>query len=134
LEPTNSGVGSGYRTAARYISKKVTLESGMEAENVTVSMSICNPKKGNTNASSVKVFVRPITVGETDYDGVNYVELTTTDTGVSSSDTDFREITFTNIGYTTLSKFKTFSIKVVMLGDDNGGAVPRIRNLRMIVT
>ena len=134
LEPTNSGVGSGYRTAARYISKKVTLESGMEAENVTVSMSICNPKKGNVNASSVKVFVRPITVGETDYDNVNYVELTTTDTGVSSSDTDFREISFTNIGYTTLSKFKTFSIKVVMLGNDNGGAVPRIRNLRMIAT
>ena len=97
-------------------------------------MSICNPKKGNVNASSVKVFVRPITVGETDYDNVNYVELTTTDTGVSSSDTDFREISFTNIGYTTLSKFKTFSIKVVMLGNDNGGAVPRIRNLRMIAT
>lgn len=134
LEPTNDGVASGYRTAARYISKKVTLESGMEAENITVSMSLCNPKKGNTNASSVKVFVRPVPIGEPDYDNVNYVELTTTDTNISSSDSDFREVTFTNIGYTTLQKFKTFSIKVVMLGDDNGAAVPRIRNLRMIAT
>jgi hypothetical protein len=134
LEPTNEGVASGYRTAARYISKKVTLESGMEAENITVSMSLCNPKKGNTNASSVKVFVRPVPVGEPDFDNVNYVELTSTDTGVSSSDSDFREVTFTNIGYTTLQKFKTFSIKVVMLGDDNGAAVPKIRNLRMIAT
>ena len=82
----------------------------------------------------MKVFVRPIPVGEVDYDYINYVELTTTDGGISSSDTDFREISFTNIGYTTLTKFKSFSIKVVMFGSSTGAAVPRIKNLRMIAT
>jgi len=124
---------SEFKTAARYISKKVTLEDGMEAENITVTMSLCNPKKSGS-ASSIQVFVRPVPVGETDPDNVNYVKLTTTDTGFSSSDDDFREISFTNIGYTTLQKFKTFSIKVVMLGPDDGAAIPRIRNLRMIAT
>ena len=40
----------------------------------------------------------------------------------------------TNIGYTTLTKFKSFSIQVVMFGSSTGAAVPRIKNLRMIAT
>jgi len=132
LEPSN--VASAFKASARYISKKVTLEEGIEASNITVSMSLCNPKKNSDSPSSVKVFVRPIPVGEVDYDYIDYVELTTTDGGISSSDTDFREISFTNIGYTTLTKFKSFSIKVVMFGSSTGAAVPRIKNLRMIAT
>jgi hypothetical protein len=73
-------------------------------------------------------------VGETDPEDVEYVKLSTTDSGISTSDDDFREVSFTNIGYTTLPKFKTFSIKVVMFGADDGAAIPRIRNLRMIAT
>jgi hypothetical protein len=134
LEPTNDGIDPNYQTKARYISKRVTLESGMEAENITVSMSLCNPKKGNSSAATIKVFVRPVPVSEDDYENVDYIELTTTDTGVSTSDDDFREVTFTNIGNTTLPKFKTFSIKVVMFGMPNGAAIPRVRNLRMIAT
>jgi hypothetical protein len=125
---------SQFKTAARYISKKVTLEDGMEAENITVSMSLCNPKKNSSTASSVQVFIRPVPVGETDPEDVEYVKLSTTDSGISTSDDDFREVSFTNIGYTTLPKFKTFSIKVVMFGADDGAAIPRIRNLRMIAT
>jgi hypothetical protein len=106
----------------------------MEAENITVAMSLCNPKKANASAATIMVFVRPVPVSEDDYENVNYVELTTTDTGVSTSDDDFREVSFTNIGTKTLSKFKSFSIKVVMFGESNGAAVPRIRNLRMIAT
>lgn len=134
LDSTNDGIGEAYKAKARYISKRVTLESGMEAENITVAMSLCNPKKGNSSASTIKVFVRPVPVGEDDYENVKYVELSTTDAASSSSDDDFREVTFTNIGHTTLPKFKTFSIKVVMFGDDSGSGVPRIRNLRMIAT
>ena len=125
---------SSFKTAARYISKKVTLEDGMEAENITVTMSLCNPKKSSSTASSIQVFVRPIPVGETDPDNVSYIKLSTTDTAISTSDSDFREVSFTNIGYTTLPKFKTFSIKVVMFGSDDGSAIPRVRNLRMIAT
>jgi hypothetical protein len=134
LAPTNDGIDPNNQTKARYISKRVTLESGMEAENITVAMSLCNPKKANASAATIKVFVRPVPVSEDDYENVNYVELTTTDTGVSTSDDDFREVSFTNIGTVTLSKFKSFSIKVVMFGESNGAAVPRIRNLRMIAT
>lgn len=134
IEPTNSAASDAYKTKARYITKKVTLEEGAEAENITVTLSLCNPRKGNSTAASVQVFVRPIPVGEVDFDNINYVKLTTTDTGVSTSDNDFREVTFTNIGTTTLSKFRTFSIKIVMYGETNGSAIPRIRNLRVIAT
>lgn len=134
LEPTNAAAAAAYKTAARYISKKVTLESGIEAENITVTMSLCNPKKGNSNAASIQVFVRPIPVGEADYDNIDYVQLTTTDAAISTSDDDFREVSFTNIGYSTLVRFKTFAVKVVMYGDSNGSAIPKIRNIRIIAT
>ena len=97
-------------------------------------MSLCNPKKGSSNAASVQVFVRPIPVGETDYDNIDYVRLTTTDSAISTSDEDFREVSYTNIGSGALTKFKTFSVKVVMYGDSNGSAIPRIRNIRIIAT
>lgn len=134
LEPTNAAAAAAYRTAARYITKKVTLESGVEAENVTVTMSLCNPKKGSSNPASVQVFVRPIPVGETDFDNIDYVRLTTTDSAISTADDDFREVSFTNIGNGALTKFKTFSVKIVMYGDSNGSAIPRIKNLRIIAT
>jgi hypothetical protein len=132
LDPTNTG--SNYKAVARYITKKVTLDEGMEAENITVAMSVCNPKKNSSIASSVKVFVRPISVGEVNFDNTDYVELTTSDSGTSTSDTDYREVSFTNIGYTTLTKFKTFSVKIVMFGSPTGEAVPHLKNLRIIAT
>jgi hypothetical protein len=132
LDPTNAG--SNYKAVARYITKKVTLDEGMEAENITVAMSVCNPKKNSSIASSVKVFVRPISVGEVNFDNTDYVELTTSDSGTSTSDTDYREVSFTNIGYTTLTKFKTFSVKIVMFGSPTGEAVPHLKNLRIIAT
>ena len=134
LEPTNDGVATENRAMARYITKKVTLEPGMEAENITVMMSLCNAKGASSITPSVKVFVRPIPVGETDYDMVGYTELSTSDSAVSTGDDDFREVTYTNIGNGALPKFRTFSIKVAMFGDDNGASVPRVRNLRIIAT
>ena len=130
----NDAATAAYRTRARYITKKVTLEEGAEAENITVSMSLCNPRKGNSLAAGVQVFVRPIPVAEVDFDNINYVQLTTTDNAVSTSDDDFREVSYTNIGSTTLAKFKTFSVKIVMYGDSNGASIPRIRNLRIVAT
>jgi hypothetical protein len=134
IEPTNAAAASeNYKTKARYITKKVTLEEGMEAENITVMMSLNNPIS-STGRSSIKVFVRPIPVGEIDLDNINYVELSTSDVSNSSSTEDFREVSFTNIGSTTLTKFKTFSIKILMLGPQDGSAMPKIRNLRVVAT
>ena len=134
IEPTNAAAASeNYKTKARYITKKVTLEEGMEAENITIMMSLNNPIS-STGRSSIKVFVRPIPVGEIDLDNINYVELSTNDVSNSSSTEDFREVSFTNIGSTTLTKFKTFSVKILMLGPQDGSAMPRIRNLRVVAT
>lgn len=134
IEPTNAAAASeNYKTKARYITKKVTLEEGMEAENITVMMSLNNPIS-STGVSRIKVFVRPIPVGEDDLDNVNYVELTTSDSLNSSSTDDFREVSYTNIGSTTLTKFKTFSVKILMLGPQDGSATPKIRNLRVVAT
>jgi hypothetical protein len=134
LEPTNSGVTENNRAKARYISKRVTLEPGVDAENITVKMSLNNPKGDANTSSSVKVFVRAMPVGETDFSKVNYIELTTSDTSYSYSKDEFREVSFTNIGYTTLPKFTTFSIKVVMFGDPYGAVYPKVRNLRVVAT
>ena len=135
LEPTNSMAASeNYKTKARYITKKVTLEEGLEAENITVMMSLNNPISSTPGRSNIKVFVRPIPIGEIDLDNTNYIELATSDTLNSSSTDDYREVTFTNIGSTVLNKFRTFSIKVLMLGPLNGSAIPKIKNLRVIAT
>ena len=134
LEPNNEGVAAEQKALSRYISKRVTLDEGMEAENVTVILSLCNPRGSASTAPSIKVFARPVPLGEPDIDNVGYVELATNDSGESKSDTDFREVTFTNIGSKTLPKFRTFSIKVLMLGDSTGASVPKIRNLRIIAT
>lgn len=134
LGPDNTGAANeNYKTRARYITKKVTLEEGMEGENITVMMSLNNPIS-SSGRSNIKVFVRPIPIGEIDLDNIDYVELTTTDALNSSSSDDFREVSYTNIGSTTLTKFKTFSVKILMLGPQDGSAMPRIRNLRVVAT
>jgi hypothetical protein len=101
-------------------------------------MSLSNPVNrysGQTLlSSSVKVFVRPLPVGETDFSKVKYIELAPSDTGFSYSDDDFREVTFTNIGDETLPEFNSFAIKVTMFGDDDGIVYPRVRNLRVVAT
>lgn len=138
LEPTNLAIVADQRATARYITKRVALEPDVTAENVTVKMSLSNPVSkysgGTLLASSVKVFVRAMPIGETDFSKVKYIELTPSDTGNSYSDDEFREVTFTNIGYTTLPEFNTFSIKVTMFGDDDGIVYPKVRNLRVIAT
>lgn len=135
LEPDNLGATASNRALSRYISKKVTLEEGMEAENITVIMSLCNPRgTASSVIPSIKVFVRPVPVGTQDIEKIGYIELSGGDTNISSSETDFREVTYSNIGSISLPKFRTFSIKVCMFGDDTGASIPRIRNLRIIAT
>jgi hypothetical protein len=138
LEPTNYAVTEASRAKARYITKRITLEPDITARNVTVKMSLSNPvnryNEQTLLSSSVKVFIRPLPVGETDFNKVKYIELTPSDTGYSYTDGDFREVTFTNIGDETLPEFNSFSIKVAMFGDDNGIVYPRVRNLRVVAT
>lgn len=133
LDPTNEGIIENFRAASRYITKKVTLEEGMEAENITVLMSLCNPKGALDIVPSIKVFVKAVPIGE-NADNVGYIELTTEDNGVSASDEDFREVKYTNIGNGALPRYRTFCVKICMFGDETGASVPKVKNLRIIAT
>lgn len=128
LFPTNYGATAA--SAARYITKQVTLEPGFEATNVYVQMSLCNPYD-----SSVQVFVRPLPVGESDFSSIGYTQLIASDSNYSQNSKDFREVYFKSDGL-NLGKFRAFAIKVVMYASYSGDplALPRIKNLRMIAT
>lgn len=122
-------------TEARYITKQVLLETGMEATNVYVQMELCNPTD-----STIQVFISPQPLGETDFTNIGYQQLSASGTiGYSDNDTTFREVSY-NATSLNLSKFKAFSIKIVMLSSKattapgNPRALPRIRNLRIIAT
>lgn len=132
LDPNNEA--SANKALCRYISKRVTLEPGVEAENLTVVLSLSNARGWSSIKPTIKVFARPVPLEETDIDLVDYIELATTDTGESLTENDFRDVTYTNIGLAALPKFSTFSIKVVMFGDPTGASFPKIRNLRIIAT
>lgn len=132
LFPTNLGATAA--SSARYITKQVTLEPGFEATDVQVQMSLCNPYD-----SSIQVFVRPLPVGESDFSGVGYTQLTANNTGYSQNSDDFREVSYTSNGL-GLTKFRAFSIKIVMYASctstlpSDPRALPRIKNLRIVAT
>jgi len=134
LLPNNLGAAS--PTLARYITKQVTLESGFEATDAHVQMSMCNPV-----GSTVRVYIRPLSIGETDSTNVGWQSMSpsSSDTiGYSNNPDDFREISF-NASSLNLSEFRSFAIKVVMLATNPAAGVdprilPRIKNLRIIAT
>ena len=132
LFPTNFGATS--PSEARYITKQVTLEPGFEATDVHVQMSLCNPYD-----SSIQVFVRPLPVGESDFNSIGYTQLTADDSNYSQNPDEFREVSFTSTGL-GLTKFRAFSIKIVMFASctstlpSDPRALPRIKNLRIVAT
>lgn len=129
LFPTNYGATS--PSEARYITKQVLLEQGFEATDAVVQMSLCNPYE-----SSVQVFIRPLPVGEGDFTNINYQQMTRTDTGstyTTNADT-FQEVTY-KATTLNLSKFRAFSIKIVMYSNTvstDPRSIPRIKNLRIV--
>lgn len=129
LFPTNFGATS--PSEARYITKQVILEQGFEATDAVVQMSLSNPYN-----TSVQVFIRPLPVGEGDFTNIMYQQMTRTDTGPTytpNADT-FQEVTYKATSL-NLTKFRAFSIKVVMYSDTidtDPRSLPRIKNLRIV--
>lgn len=129
LFPTNYGATS--PSEARYITKQVLLEQGFEATDAVVQMSLCNPYN-----STIQVFIRPLPVGEGDFTNINYQQMARTDSGPSyttNADT-FQEVTYKATSL-NLSKFRAFSIKIVMYSDtvtSDPRSIPRIKNLRIV--
>ena len=120
---------SGGNALARYLTKRVTLAPGFEAQDLKVYLNAYCP--GN---SSFKVYCKVNAPGTTNFDTQNnYIELV--ETGVSGNKRDnLAEFTFENSNNSVLNdgaKFNTFTIKIVMLSD-NPAKVPLIRDLRVL--
>ena len=121
---TNLGVALGSRTKARYITKRVVLEPGMEATNIRVEMLASYPTE-----TSFKVYARMSPENGTGlpFDLREYVEMTPAATYGNTTVNGYQEMAFR---LSNQSKFRVFAIKIVMTSSD-GSIVPRFKNLRI---
>jgi hypothetical protein len=121
---TNLGAAAGNRTKARYITKRVVLEPGMEATNIRVEMLASYPAE-----TSFKVYARMSPENGTGlpFDLREYVEMTPAATYGNTTVNGYQEMAFR---LSNQSKFRVFAIKIVMTSSD-GSIVPRFKNLRI---
>ena len=122
---------SGGNALARYMTRRVTLAPGFEAQDLKVYINAYCPE-----ASSFKVYYKVNAPGTTDFDSQNkYVEMAITSVNGNTRNT-FAEYFFENATNTCLpdgAKFNTFVIKIVMLSP-NPAVVPMFKDLRVIAT
>lgn len=120
---------SGGNASARYITRRVTLAPGFEAQDLRVYINAFCP-----SPSRVKVFYKVNAPGTTDFDTQNkYIEMTASAVS-GDTRTGFAEYTFTTANGTCLPAgelFNIFTIKIVMLSTDTT-RVPIIRDLRVL--
>lgn len=105
-----------------YITKKVVLETSSTSVKVLFD-AIRNP------SNDIKVFVKikgDSTPGS--FDDMNYVEIPAISYPTSATKKEFRAFDYE---IKSLREFQEFSIKVVMIGDDQS-SVPKIRNFRAL--
>ena len=120
---------SGGNAAARYITRRVTLNPGFEAKDMKVYLNAYCP-----GPSSIKVYFKVNAPGTTQFDSDNkYVEMNNTFT---SGDTKagFAEFTFSTFLGQCLpdgADYSTFVVKIVMLSSDTT-QVPIVRDLRVL--
>lgn len=157
---SEANTASGGNSRTRYITRRVTLAEGQDAEDLTVYLDAYMPA---SNGIDVLYKVRHADDSDT-FDDAFWIKMeqATANTVVSSSENrgDFRELQFNVPAYPTgsngrgdsglyanssptnvlyyrnslgaqYSGFKYFAVKVVMYGS-NPGNVPRIKNLRAI--
>jgi len=128
--------------AARYISRRVTLNDGFDSGDIRVYLTAYRPKESN-----IYVYVKLLSVSDSDiFDDKEWQLLTQLGNAnfVSTGYSDYRELVFApgsngvadnSISYvsngTPYDTFRTFAIKIVMAGT-NSADVPKIRDLRAI--
>jgi len=133
---------SGGNSAVRYITRKVTLADGFDSGDLRVYLTGYKP-----SGSSIYVYYKILSASDGGiFDDKNYQLMTQLGNPnfVSTSYNDFRELAFApgvsgaannSISYTSgstaFNTFKTFAIKVVLVGSDTTD-VPRVRDLRAI--
>ena len=115
---------------ARYITKTVTLESGLEATDCTVNLKVYKPQ-----GTAIDVYIKKQVQGtDKPFSEENYELMlphaSNTDF-TSVNDSDFRELKYVMNQTSTSQEFSKFSIKVVLYSTDEG-VVPKVKDLKII--
>ena len=127
----------GGNAAAKYISRRVNLEDGFDAQDIKVFLNAFKPKD-----TDIKVYFRVHNAEDPeDFEKKPYVLMTQeTDINlISANETEINQYIFKTadsvISYTsggvTYDKFKTFSIKIV-LGSASSSIIPKIKDMKAI--
>ena len=127
----------GGNAAAKYISRRVNLEDGFDAQDIKVFLNAFKPKD-----TDIKVYYRVHNAEDPeDFEKKPYVLMTQeTDINlISANETEVNQYIFktadSEISYTsggvTYDKFKTFSIKIV-LGSASSSIIPKIKDMKAI--
>ena len=127
----------GGNAKTRYISRRVTLKDGFDAQDLKVFMNAYKPKD-----TDIKVYFRVHNAEDPeDFEDKPYVLFTQeTDANlISANESDIKEYVFrtsaNNISYTsgtqTYDSFKTFSIKIV-LGTASTSVIPKVKDMKTI--
>ena len=128
---------TGGNAKTRYITRRVTLEDGFDAQDLKVMVNAYKPKD-----TDIKVYYRVHNADDPDdFEVKPYVLMTqeTDSNRISANESDIHEYTFKSpdnvITYTsnsvTYDKFKTFAIKIV-LGSASSATIPKIKDLKAI--
>ena len=133
----NELASAGGNANARYISRRVTLEDGFDAQDIKVWLNAYKPKD-----TDIKVYFRVHNAEDPgSFEERPYVLMTqeTDANRISASETDINEYVYrssaNNISYTssgvTYDKFKTFAIKIV-LGSASTSIVPKVKDMKSV--
>ena len=128
---------NGGNAKTRYISRRVTLEDGFDAQDLKVFLNAYKPKD-----TDIKVYYRVHNAEDPEsFEDKSYVLFTQeTDANlISANESDIKEYVFrtsaNNISYTsgtqTYDNFKTFSIKIV-LGSASTAIIPKVKDMKAI--
>jgi len=120
---------SGGNAAARYITRRVTLNPGFEAKDMRVYLNAYCP-----GPSSIKVYYKVNAPGTTQFDSDNKYVLMNNLFTSGDTKSGFAEYTFTTFLGQCLpdgADYSTFVVKIVMLSSDTT-QVPIIRDLRVL--
>jgi hypothetical protein len=133
---------SGGNSNVRYITRRVTLADGFDSGDLRVYMTAYKP-----SGSNIRVYYKLLSTSDIDtFENKSYQLMTELGNAnfVSNNPGDYRELSFApgssgvannsvsyTSGSTAFTKFKTFSIKIVMSGTSTTD-VPKVRDLRAI--
>ena len=128
---------NGGNAKTRYITRRVTLEDGFDAQDLKVMLNAYKPKD-----TDIKVYYRVHNADDSDdFETRPYVLMTqqTDSNRISANESDIHEYAYKSpndvITYTsnsvTYDKFKTFAIKIV-LGSASSSIIPKVKDLKAI--